>query len=125
MFALQIIIFLPLLATKRRYSAMGGTLSTYYPERLEEEQEQLDAVNDALDALDMDRFQSAARRINNKAAARCAERIASLREIGDALDMLEALAGFLKARIEYLRPLAQEERRRQLEAQHREYEASV
>jgi hypothetical protein len=104
---------------------MGGTLSTYYPERLEEEQEQLDAVNDALDALDMDRFQSAAKRINHQAAARCAERIASLREIGDALDMLEALAGFLKARIEYLQPLAQEERRRELEARHRDYEAQV
>jgi division protein CdvB (Snf7/Vps24/ESCRT-III family) len=104
---------------------MAGALSTYYAQRLEEEQEQLDAVNDALDALDMDRFQSAAMRINNRSAARCAERIASLREIGDALDTLEALAGFLKARIEYLKPLALEERRRELAAKHREYEASV
>jgi hypothetical protein len=104
---------------------MSGALSSYYAQRLEEEREQLDAVNDALDALDMDRFQSASRRINNKAAARCAERIASLREIGDALDTLEALAGFLTARIEYLKPLAQEERRRELAEQNREYEASV
>lgn len=104
---------------------MAGALTAYYAQRLEEEQEQLDAVNGALDALDMDRFQSAVRRINNKTAARCAERIASLREIGDALDTLEALAGFLKARVEYLKPLAVEERRRELAEQNREYEASV
>jgi len=104
---------------------MAGALTSYYAQRLEEEREQLDAVNDALDALDMDKFQSAARRINNRSAGRCAERLAGLREVGDALSTLEALAGFLMARIEYLRPLALEERRRELDAQHREYEASL
>jgi hypothetical protein len=104
---------------------MACALSSYYSERLEEEQEQLDAVNDALDALDIGRFQCAARRINNRAAARCAERMASLREIGDALDTLEALAGYIKARIEYLGPLARESRNRELDEQNRQYEASV
>ena len=82
-------------------------------------------MNDALDALDIDRFQNASRRINNQSAARCAERLAGLREIGDTLGTLEALAGFLQARIEYLIPLAQDERRRELDAQRREYETSV
>jgi hypothetical protein len=93
----------------------------YYAERLEEEQEQLDAVIDALSALDLDRFQCAARRVNNKSVAKCAERIECLRALPEALDLLEALAGFLTARIEYLKPLAKEERRRELDAQHREY----
>lgn len=104
---------------------MAAALSTYYAQRLEEEQEQLEAVNDALDALDMDRFRSAARRINNQSICRCAERLEAMREIGDALDTLEALAGFLRARVEFLRPLALEEKRRELMQQHREYEASV
>lgn len=103
---------------------MAYSLTTWYAQRLEEEQDQLDAVNDALEALDMDRFQCAARRINNKSVGRCAEKINSLREIADVLDVLDALAGFLKARIEYLKPLALEERQRELAAQHREYVAS-
>ncbi len=102
-----------------------NALSAYYAQRLEEEREQLDAVNGALDAMDIDRLRSAAGRINNGPAQRCAERVAALREVGDALDTLEALAGFLKARIEYLKPLAMEERRREMEEQNRVYEASV
>jgi hypothetical protein len=104
---------------------MSHSLTTYYTQRLEEEQEQLDAVNDAFDALDMDRFQSAAKRVNNQSLARCAQKIYSLPEISDTLDILEALAGFLKARIEYLRPLVREEQQRELSAQHREYVASL
>jgi hypothetical protein len=104
---------------------MAGSLSTYYAQRLEEERDQLDAVNDALEALDLDRFLSCSRRINNQSVSRCADRLEGMREIGDALDTLEALAGFLKARVEYLKPLALEERRRELAQQNREYEASV
>lgn len=102
-----------------------SALTTYYAQRLEEEQEQLDAVNDALDALDVDGFMDAARRINNKLAQRSAERVAALREVADALEALEALEGSLRARIEYLKPLALEERRREREAMDREYEGAV
>lgn len=97
----------------------------WYAQRLEEEQDQLDAVNDALDALDLEKFQIAVRRINNRAAAQCAERIGGYRELAAALDVLEALAGFLQARVEYLKPLALAERQRELAAQDREYAASV
>ena len=93
-----------------------SALTTYYAERLREEEQQLDAVKDALDALDIDGFMDASRRINNKLAQRSAERVVALPEIRDALEALEALEGFLRARIEYLKPLALEERMRERES---------
>jgi len=104
---------------------MSPFLTTYYAQRLEEEQEQLDAVNEALDALDMDRFQRAAKRVNNRSVACLAQKVASFGEIEELLGLMESLAGFLLSRVEYLKPLAMEERRRELEAQNREYVACV
>ena len=104
---------------------MAQSTAGWYSQRLEEEQDQLDAVNDALDALDVDKFQSAIRRINNRSVAEVAERIGGQGDVEAALDTLEALAGFLKVRIEYLLPLARDEQRRELAQQHREYAASV
>lgn len=77
--------------------------------RLAEEEERLDAVNDALDALDTDRFHSAVRRINDLNLTGCAARIADSRDILDAERLLEELYAAILLRIEYIRPLAREE----------------